>query len=250
MKLRVLILALGLWGGAQARPLSPWMRSNLNCRLECQDLPGVSQKLKQLCQSEGGQITNFNLDTSSGSGNFNLRVPEERLSEFTSHLHELGQVLSENQSVSDNTVSYEEQKRQMDLAQKMLTARWTVQGEHLSEAEKAQFDAEYKSYLRDRVNSNRSSLASYESMRGWADVSISLSGPRREGPPLNEPPPECSQQRLRRCGEATEVECSPCTAAAPQGICPMTLSLGLGAVLMMGLGLYLRRSGTRPRVDD
>lgn len=78
-----------------------------------------------------------------------MRVPEDKLGRFCEGLRKIGVVRSENRSSSDNTSSDVEAQRNLEMAEKTLSAQWTASGSALSAKEKGLVDAEFKADSRD-----------------------------------------------------------------------------------------------------
>ncbi len=200
----------------------PMVQSRYNGQLQVQNLATVSRSVDQLCRECQAQITNFNCDANSGS--LNARVPEEQLGRFCEGLQRLGQMRSQNRSTSDNTSSYQEYKRQLEMAEKAMSAQWTVSGSGLTGTEKGLVDAEFRAFLRDRINSYRSNLANLEQNQGFAEVSVNLTGPQVA--PEQQVPQRVSQPVQMEVISETPAPTNLMTKAGP-----LLLLVGLLAVL-------------------
>lgn len=221
------VVALCCWPAA-AKPVPSMLQSRYNAQLEVQNFQELPAKIDGICRECDGQITNFNSDLNSGSGNLNVRVPEAKLSRCVESLRGLGVVRNENRSVSDNTSSYQDAMRNLSLYEKALATQWSPQG-NLSAAERGMVDAEFKSFLRDRVNSYRSSINSYEQNRGYAEISVSLSGPQR---------PSIPPEQVRRPRHGPPVEFEPINPPPPPPLAdPQVLGMALFAPALLMLGL-------------
>ncbi len=181
-----LLVGLALPGLGKAPP-TRYVQTHVSLTLSCQDLAGAMTGLQTLTGQLQGVVTNSNLQLESGSANANLRLPPDQVPAFLAKVRSLGDVQNENVSTSDNTRSYEDATANLQLAEKMAAADWQPRTP-VSPADRLQFEAEFKSYLRDRINSHRGNLASYEDYRKWAEVSVSLQGQRRVTAPLQEIP--------------------------------------------------------------
>ena len=195
-----LLAALGV--PALAKPSDRLIQHHVNLTLSCQDMAASMQNLQALCGQLGGIVTNSNLQVEQGSASANLKLPPEQIPAFLAKARGLGDVQNENVSTSDNTRSWEEARNNLELAEKMAAVEWEPRGGNVTPTQKLVFEAEFKSFLRDRINNHRSNLASYEEYRRWADISITLQGqpkPARrpaavvesvpgDGPPASAPP--------------------------------------------------------------
>ncbi len=228
---------------AMAKPES-YVQSHWNAQIQCQDLQGVTSKLEELANRFEGRITNSNYDANSGSGNLNLRIPEASLGKFCEEARSLGNIMSQNRSSSDNTASYLESKRSLELCEKLSAAHLALPA-GTTEGDKAVCETEFKAYLRDKMNSARQSMSSYDQNRGWADLNISLQGPNHAGQPEVRYKARCgtkSCETIDRLGQAqaptivtTSVESETCS----KGPCAVQLSLGAAALGCLGL-LWVR----------
>ena len=223
-----------------------YVQSHWSAQIQCQDLPGVSHKLEEMATRLEGRVTNSNFDANSGSGNLNLRIPEAALGKFCEEARGLGNIMSQNRSSSDNTSSYLDSKRTMELCEKLSTAHVALPA-GASEADKAACETEFKAYLRDKMNSARQSMNSYDQNRGWAELNISLQGPNRAAQPQVSYPGRCgtkSCETIERMPQpqgqtptivTTTVEAETCS----KGPCAVQLSLGAAALGCLGL-LWVR----------
>jgi len=174
--------ALGLSLGVSAKPIGGFLQRNYSAQLEVQETQQLSSSVEQLCKKSQAQITNFNFDSAGGSGNLNVIVPDDQLDRFSEGLRHLGKVTRENRSMSDNTTSYLDCQRNLANAEKSLAAHWSCQGSELTALERGLAEAEFKTYLRDRIQSYRSQLVNYEQNRGVSQVSVSFSGQGQGAP--------------------------------------------------------------------
>lgn len=166
-----------------------YVQTHVNLTLSCQDLSGAMQNLQALAAQLGGVVTNSNLQVEGGSANANLRLPPEQVPAFLAKARSFGDVQNENVSTSDNTRSYEEAQSNLQIAERMAAAEWAPKGA-VSASDRLVFEAEFKSYLRDRINNHRSNMASYEEYRKSAEVSVTLQSQprtRRVTAPAPEP---------------------------------------------------------------
>ena len=242
--LKVGLVAALLSISAQAEPHLRMAQSHYSAQIQVQDMGTISRSLDQLCRECQAQITNFNIDINSANGNLNVRVPEDKLGRFCEGLRKIGVVRSENRSSSDNTSSYVEAQRNLEMAEKTLSAQWTVSGSALSAKEKGLVDAEFKAYLRDRINSYRSSINTYEQNQGFAEVSVNLSG--TPIPPEQARQPAHPRQRL----ETTQFE----VIAEPTPVAPVSNSnnlalLGPAAVMLALIAFFVVKQRSRPEHD-
>lgn len=173
--------------GAWAKPAPRLVQSQVRAQIQVQDMTSISQGLDKLCQEHQAQIVHFNYDRNNSNGNFNVRVPEDKLGSFCAGLRTLGEVRSENRNSSDNTASYQDAQNNLALAEKAISAHWTVSGDGLSARDRGLVDAEFKTYLRDRINSYRNTMRNYEQNRGLAEVNVSLSSQSQAQPVERQP---------------------------------------------------------------
>ena len=235
------LIAALLSASVLAKPTPRMVQSRYNAQIQVQDMATLSPALDALCRECQGQITNFNCNTEGGNGNLNVRVPEDKLERFTEGLRRLGALRNENRSTSDNTTSYADAQRNLELAEKTLSAQWTVSGSQLSAVEKGLMDAEFKAYLRDRINSYRSNINNYEQNQGFAEVSLSLtSNPT--------PPSQIRHRRSPRTEEATQFEVIP--AAPPATSAANLYLIGPAAVMLALIAFFLFRNRIRPNVGE
>lgn len=186
--LLTLTLLVGLaLPGLGKTPAARYVQTHVSLTLSCQDLADSMTALQTLTGQLQGVVTNSNLQVEGGSGNANLRLPPEQVPAFLAKVKSLGDVQNENLSTSDNTRSYEDAAANLRLAEKMAAADWQPRTP-VSPSDRLQFEAEFKTYLRDRINSHRSNMASYEDNRKWAEVSVTLQGQPRATAPLREIP--------------------------------------------------------------
>ena len=235
-------LAALLWASPVGAKTPSYVQSHWNCQVQCQDLPGVARQLEELVQKHGGRVQNLNSDVRSGSGNLNARIPEENLLAFSAAVSNLGTVMQQSRSLSDNTSSYAESKRQLELAEKMANAH-IAPPTGVSQVERALFEAEFKAYLRDRINSQRNSLAQYERNQGWAEVSVSLQSQGRPQRVVESGPVRVEELRP----SPAPVDPSSSAPSPSQAAHPDRLPLA-GAFLLIGGGVVylLRRVYTKP----
>jgi len=234
-------LSLILVVTAAAKPMPRMVQSHYNAQLVTQDARDVTERLESLCRECDAQISNLNSDQTNGNGNLNLRLPEDKLNRFSQGLRKVGSIRSENRSSSDNTNSYLETQRNLAMAEKTMSAQWTVSGTSLTATERGLVDAEFKSYLRDRINSYRSTLSSYEQNQGMAEVSINWSAPPNNPQPA---PPEQVQQ-LSTMGP-TRVEVIEAPVESPW----KASLLGPAAVMLMLIGYFLVRRRAEPCLNS
>jgi hypothetical protein len=184
-----MLLALPVLAKSPAR----YVQTHVNLTLSCQDLAGAMQNLQGLAGQLGGVVTNSNLQLEGGSANANLRLPPEQVAAFLAQVKSFGDVQNESVSTSDNTRSYEEAATNLAIAERMAAAEWAPKTP-VSPSDRLVFEAEFKNYLKDRINNHRSNMASYEENRRYAEVSINLqSQPRARRVPA--PPPEQALQQ-------------------------------------------------------
>lgn len=243
MRMRVGLLAALLTVSVWAKPEHRLVQSHYNAQVQVQNFSDLSRKVDELSRECQAQITSFNCDANNCNGNLNARVPDDKLTRFTEGLRKLGVVRSENRSMSDNTSSYLDAQRNLQMAEKTLSAQWTVTGSNLTATEKGLVDAEFRAYLRDRINSYRSTMNSYEQNQGFAEVSVSLSGAV---------PPE--QQRSARPSRGTQVlettqieEIAPASPAiSPQLVGMMIFAPACTVFIVLALYLMKQKRSQAP----
>ncbi|MBT9588648.1 DUF4349 domain-containing protein [bacterium] len=247
--LKVGLVAALLSFSAQAEPHLRMTQSHYSAQVQVQDMGTISRSVDQLCRECQAHITNFNCDINNANGNLNVRVPEEKLGRFCEGLRKVGLVRSENRSSSDNTSSYVEAQRNLEIAEKSLSSQWTVSGSALNAKEKGLVDAEFKAYLRDRINSYRSTINNYEQNHGFAEVSVNLSGTpiRPEQAPEQARQPAHPRQRL----ETTQFE----VVAEPTAVAPVNNStnlalLGPAAVMLALIAFFVVKQRSRPEPES
>ncbi len=234
------LMPLGAW----AKPAPRLVQSQVRAQIQVQDMTSISQGLDKLCQEHQAQIVHFNCDRNNSNGNFNVRVPEDKLGSFCAGLRTLGEVRSENRNSSDNTASYQDAQNNLALAEKAISAHWTVSGDGLSARDRGVVDAEFKAYLRDRINSYRSTMRNYEQNLGLAEVNVSLSS---EAQPVGRQPRTRGNLTVETT-EPTEVvveriETRPSPYSATL-LGPAAVMLALIAFLM-----FRQRGQEKPKVD-
>lgn len=218
-------------------------QSNYNAQIQCQDVLGVSRQLQELAQAHEAKITHLSTDGRNGRGSLNLRMPEAQLGEFAKKLPEFGRVVSENRSYSDNSASYSETRRQLQLAEKLAAAQIDIRSGELTAAERGLCEAEFKAHLRDRINSYRSNLASLESNQGMAELSITLLGQESLRAESRAQILEVEEQPLSPSGEpTTKSNTASATSVGWLGLAP---ALALAGVAGLYLCYSLGRSRSR-----
>lgn len=224
--------------------IAPITQSNVNYQLQVQDLVGVTHRLEEMAAQCQGRVTQSNSNAQGGNASVSLRIPEQALNAFCKDTASLGSIVSQNRSSSDVTNSYIEQRRNLELYEKMGSAG-LVFPPNLTAAEKTVFEAEFKAYVRDRINSAKSTLSNYEQNRGWADVHINLQGPKTESVEYEHMP----RPPIERIRSGEPPKCS--VESKPGSDCGECQTAGSKFILVAGLGvLGIFWWSVRSRVND
>lgn len=245
---RPVLLSLALVSVAlplSAKPLRSYSQSNYSAQMQCQDVAGVSRQLQEWTLSHEARVVHASTDSANSRGNLNLRLTEQQMVEFTQKLPQLGHLVSENLSCSDNTATVSENRRQLALLEKMVSSRVEVHSGVLSEVERGLCEAEFKAYLRDRISSCRSTLNNCEANEGSVEVNLTLTG--FEASPLTVQGRRPSSAVAPVVDEVAEPLKQNSTTEVSHGLAPFAALLGIAALFGV---LTFHRSRRHSAVAD
>ncbi len=149
-----------------------YRQTRVNITLKVPNFEFAAADLREVVAQHKGQIKNMNLDHKSDNGNANVSVEEAQVGALVKQLSELGLVVSQNQSTSDNTNNVKTYARRAKAFRALAQIDMRPHFQKVPSDLRSEVQSEFESWLNSRLNSNESSLAQYKERAGQAEVHI------------------------------------------------------------------------------
>jgi hypothetical protein len=151
------------------------VQTYVNCSIIIEDYSRVQNVLYGIARQYNGEITNFNFNQQSNSGNATVQINPDKINSFLSDLKALGQIESTSFSTSDYTNEYNNYKKRMQIYQKFSNMYpQVIEKLDLSRDEKVLLQSEMTQHINSQITSLKSSMASYEKYNTYTQISIQL----------------------------------------------------------------------------
>ena len=176
MRRKTLALGLGLlvWAGAPAWADEIIRQTRVSVTISVPSFAHAANDLREVSDSFDAKLENLNMDSASGSGSANFKVPAAQVSEVMAGLEKVGQIQNQSQSTSDYTSSVLQYERKAKAFRALAEVDARGLFAKLPAEQRAEVVTEFQNFVNNGLQSNESSAVSYRDMGKFVEISVSL----------------------------------------------------------------------------